>query len=71
MNLEDVKRWQELEQRARGCGWTIGLLDVDVDCAATTAGDAPARRRAFALMELTGNERTLLTGDLNTIETFL
>lgn len=71
MNLEDAERWKRLEQRARGRGWTIDLLEVDADRAGSPAGATTARKRAFALMELSGNERALATGDLDTIEAVL
>jgi hypothetical protein len=71
MNLQDVERWQKLERRARERGWTIDLLQASSDGGKSTVRDTPARRREFALMELGGDERALVTGDLDTIEAFL
>lgn len=71
MTLEDAQRWKTLEWRARERGWTIDLLEVDTDRAGRLIGDKSARKREFALMELSGNERALVTGDLDTIEAFL
>jgi hypothetical protein len=63
MDYEDAKRWKSLEQRARDHGWTIDLL--------TDGKGTPARTLEFALTELTGSERALVIGDLDTIEAFL
>jgi hypothetical protein len=65
MNRDDAERWKKLERRARERGWTIDLLEVG------PAGGKSARKREFALMELSGDERALVTGDLDTIEAFL
>jgi hypothetical protein len=63
MTLEDAKRWEKLERRARERGWTIGSLGwAQID------REPPANGKlVFPLMELGGDERTLATGDLDTI----
>jgi hypothetical protein len=63
MNPEDAERWKKLEQRARERCWTIDLLEVG------PVGGKSARE--FVLRELSGNERALVTGDLDTIEALL
>jgi hypothetical protein len=65
MNPEDAERWKKLERRARERGWTIDLLQVG------PVGGKSARKREFVLIELSGDERALATGDLDTIEVFL
>jgi len=67
MNREDAQRWKTLERRARGRGWTIDLLELDAD----RAGKSVGGKLEFALVELSGDERAVVTGDLDTIETFL
>ena len=64
--LNDVKRWQKLERRAQERGWTIALLQHSAD-----SDRAKVLEREFALIELGGNDRTLVKGDLDTIEVFL
>jgi hypothetical protein len=68
MNPADAERWKELERRARERGWTIDSLAVHAD---GPASESEMSRRAFALVELSGDERVLATGDLDTIEAFL
>jgi hypothetical protein len=71
MNPEDAERWKELERRARQRGWTVDSL-VHADRPGIPAANRPpARKRAFALMELGGDERVLATGDLDAIAVFL
>ena len=63
MNREDAERWEKLERRARERGWTIGsLVWAPIDWEPPASG-----KLVFALMELVGDERTLATGDLDTI----
>ena len=71
MTLEDAQRWKMLERRARDCGWTIDLLEVDADRAGKSVGGTLTRKLVFALVELSGDERAVVTGDLDTIEAFL
>jgi hypothetical protein len=71
MTPEDAERWKELERRARNRGWTIDLLAVDSGMTGGSIAGTPTGQRAFALVELHGNERALVTGDLDTIEAFL
>ena len=72
MNPEDAERWKELERRAREHGWTIDSLAVHGHRPGTpAAGRSPARKGEFALLELSGEERVLATGDLDAIEVFL
>jgi hypothetical protein len=71
MTLEDAQRWKILERRARNRGWTIDLLEVGADRAGKSVGGTLMRKLEFALVELSGNERTVVTGDLDTIEAFL
>ena len=66
MNPEDAERWKELERRARERGWTIDSL-----LHAGRPGTSAARKGAFALMELGGDERALATGDLDAIAVYL
>ena len=71
MTLEDAQRWKILERRARNRGWTIDLLEVGADRAEKSVGGTLTRKLEFALVELSGNERTVVTRDLDTIEAFL
>jgi hypothetical protein len=71
MNREDAQRWKKLERRARDHGWTIDLLEAGSDRVGMPGGEKPMRKLEFALMELGGGERALVTGDLDTIEAFL
>ena len=71
MTLEDAQRWKMLQRRARDRGWTIHLLEVDADRAGTSVGVTLTRKLEFALVELSGNERVVVTGDFDTIEVFL
>jgi hypothetical protein len=71
MTLEDAQRWKMLERRARARGWTIDLLEVDADRAGKLVGGTLTRKLEFALVELSGDERAVVTGDLDTIEAFL
>ena len=72
MNPEEAERWKELERRAREHGWTIDSLEVHGHRPGSpTAGKPAARKGEFALMELSGDERVLATGNLDRIETFL
>jgi hypothetical protein len=67
MNPAEAERWKELERRARERGWTIDSLNVYAD-----GPGAPATSKgAFALVELSGDERVLASGDLDTIEALL
>jgi len=68
MNPADAERWKELERRARERGWTIDSLAAHAD---RPANESAMSRRAFALVELSGDERVLATGDLAAIEAFL
>jgi len=68
MNPADAERWKELERRARERGWTIDSLAVHAD---RPVSESAMSRRAFALVELSGDERVLATGDLDAIEAFL
>jgi hypothetical protein len=67
MNPADAERWKELERRARKRGWTIDSLEAH----ARPARESVMSKRGFALVELSGDERVLATGDLDTIEAFL
>jgi hypothetical protein len=71
MTLEDAQRWKMLERRARDRGWTIDLLEVDADRAGKSVGGTLTRKLVFALVELSGDERAVVKGDLDTIEAFL
>jgi hypothetical protein len=71
MNRKDAQRWKTLEQRARERGWTIDLLEVAADRAGMQVGGTLTRKLEFALMELSGDERALMKGDLDSIEAFL
>ena len=71
MNQEDARRWKALERRARERGWTIDLLEVAADRAGMEVGGTLTRKLEFVLMELSGNERALVKGDLDSIEAFL
>lgn len=71
MNLKDAERWKKLERRARERGWTIDALAMGADRAGNPAGGKLARKGEFALVELSGDERALATGDLDTIEPLL
>ena len=72
MNPADAQRWKELERCARERDWTIDSLEVHADRPGTpTASKAATRKGEFALVELSGDERVLATGDLDTIEVFL
>jgi len=68
MNPADAERWKELERRARERGWTIDSLAAHAD---RPARESAMSRREFALVELSGDERVLATGDLDTIDAFL
>jgi len=67
MTLEDAQRWKTLERRARGRGWTIDLLELDANRSRKSVGG----KLEFALVELSGDERAVVTGGLDTIEAFL
>jgi hypothetical protein len=72
MNPADAERWKELERRARERGWTIDSLALHADRPGTPTANKPAMsKREFALVELSGDERVLATGDLDKIEAFL
>src|SRR5258705_13575437 len=59
MNTEDAERWKELERRARQRGWTVDSLVHAHGPGAPPAARPAARKGAFALTELGGNERVL------------
>jgi hypothetical protein len=72
MNPADAELWKELERRAGVRGWTIDSLEAHADRPRTpTASESAMSTREFALVELSGEERVLATGDLDTIEAFL
>lgn len=72
MNPADAERWKGLERRARERGWTIDSLGIHADgLEPPTASKSATSKREFALVELSGDERVLATGDLDTIEAFL